>query len=41
MIYTSPAIDGREPITEPFVLGVTYNTPTWTDQADAENQESA
>jgi hypothetical protein len=38
MIYTSPAIDGRDSIGTPFVLGV-YVTPTWTNQTDAENQD--
>jgi hypothetical protein len=39
MNYTSPAVEGREPITEPFVLGVEYSTPTWTDHADERDQE--
>jgi hypothetical protein len=41
MTYSTPAIEGRQPIADAFVLGVIYGTPTWTDQSDAENQESA
>jgi hypothetical protein len=36
--YTSPAVELRESIGAPFVVGYIIS-PTWTDQADAENQE--
>jgi hypothetical protein len=33
MSYTSPAVEGREPIGAPFVVGTAYNpSPTWTDE---------
>jgi hypothetical protein len=41
MNYTSPVIEGHEPIADPFVLGLSYKTPTWTDHADADNQDPA
>jgi hypothetical protein len=39
MNYTSPAIEARQPIADAFVLGVVYQTPTWTQQSDVERQE--
>ena len=35
MRYEPPAVEHREPIQEPAVLGATYPSPTWT-QADDE-----
>jgi hypothetical protein len=39
MTYTSPAIEGHEPITQPFVLGTEYFTPTWTEQSDGKETD--
>jgi hypothetical protein len=38
MTYTTPAVEAQESITEPFVLGIQYITPTWTEN---EHEESS
>jgi hypothetical protein len=35
MVYEAPAVEQREPIGVPFVVGSKYVlSPTWTDQPD-------
>ena len=39
MIYEAPALEHREPIGAPFVLGEKYAiSPTWTDQPDEDDK---
>jgi len=37
--YQAPAIEQRESIDRPFVLGITYVTPTWTKQPDKNDRD--
>jgi hypothetical protein len=40
--YSPPAVEHQEPIAAPFVIGTPYiASPTWTDHADADNQDPA
>jgi hypothetical protein len=41
MNYSPPSVASRQPIAEALVLGATYGSPTWTDQAEADDQEPA
>jgi hypothetical protein len=42
MFYESPAVETREPIGAPFVLGGVYNlSPTWADTSDPEDLDPA
>jgi hypothetical protein len=39
MHYEPPAIEGRQPIARPYVLGIITSqpSPTWTDQPEEES----
>jgi hypothetical protein len=42
VIYEAPAVENRQPIAEPFVLGTTYVlSPTWTDQPDEDDRSGS
>jgi hypothetical protein len=41
VIYEAPAVGNRQPIAQPFVLGVIYTTPTWSDQPDDDDRSGS
>jgi hypothetical protein len=42
MRYESPAVESRQPIAQPLVLGTSVSqiaSPTWSDKADEDTQD--